>query len=133
LNIGWCTPGAHAPERTGGNRRQRDTGFTLTTLVHAVRSVVLLRFNSPPRAQTDTRRSPRSSTWGFLRSGPRRRAAYDNWTVAARIRAGMCGKGPVARTAWRQAFLIAEISNSRVTLSLTRTPPASSGAFHSTP
>ena len=31
-----------------------------------------------------------------------------------------------------QAFLIAEISNSRVTLSLTRTPPPSSAAFQVT-
>ncbi len=46
-NAGWCTPGVHAPEITGVNRRQRDTGFTLTTVVHAGLSVVLLRFNSP--------------------------------------------------------------------------------------
>ena len=32
-----------------------------------------------------------------------------------------------------QTFLIAEISNSRVTLSLTRTPPPSSAAFQVTP
>ena len=28
---GWCTPGVHAPEETGANRRQRDAGFTLST------------------------------------------------------------------------------------------------------
>ena len=33
----------------------------------------------------------------------------------------------------RQAFLIAETSNSRVTLSLTRTPPVSSAAFQVMP
>jgi hypothetical protein len=47
LKNGWCTPGVHASEVTGGNRRQRDTGFTLTTVVHAGLSVVVLRFNSP--------------------------------------------------------------------------------------
>jgi len=35
LNIGWCTPGVHGPGVTGGNRRQRDAGFTLRTVVHA--------------------------------------------------------------------------------------------------
>ena len=33
----------------------------------------------------------------------------------------------------RQAFLIAEISNSRTTFSLTRTPPVSSAAFQVMP
>lgn len=47
LNTGWCTPGVHAPEVTGGNRRQRNTAFTLTIVVHAGLSVVFLRFNSP--------------------------------------------------------------------------------------
>lgn len=47
LKNGWCTPGVHAPEVTGGNRRQRDTGFTLTPVVHAGLSVAFLRFNSP--------------------------------------------------------------------------------------
>src|SRR6478609_663538 len=39
----------------------------------------------------------------------------------------------VARIVKDQADLIAEISNSRVTFSLTRTPPASSAAFQLTP
>ena len=34
---------------------------------------------------------------------------------------------------WGQVFLIAETSNSRVTLSLTRTPPVSSAAFQVMP
>ena len=37
------------------------------------------------------------------------------------------------RSETRQAFLIAETSNSRVTLSLTRTPPVSSAAFQVMP
>jgi hypothetical protein len=45
-NNGWCTPGVHAPEETGANRSQRDTGFTLRTAVSAWSSVVFLRFNS---------------------------------------------------------------------------------------
>ena len=48
-NAGWCTPGVHAPEVTGANRRQRELGFTLRTAVHAWSSVVVLRFNSPSR------------------------------------------------------------------------------------
>jgi hypothetical protein len=35
LNIGWCTPGVHVPKVTGGNRTQRDAGFTLGTAVRA--------------------------------------------------------------------------------------------------
>jgi hypothetical protein len=34
---------------------------------------------------------------------------------------------------WGQAVLMAETSNSRVTLSLTRTPPVSSATFQVTP
>ena len=45
LDNGWCTPGVHAPEETGGNRTQRDTGFTLGTVVSAWSSVV---FGSTP-------------------------------------------------------------------------------------
>jgi hypothetical protein len=37
------------------------------------------------------------------------------------------------RAAWGQAVLMAETSNSRVTLSLTRTPPVSSATFQVTP
>lgn len=33
--IGWCTPGVHAPEEKGDNRRQRDAAFTLRTAVPA--------------------------------------------------------------------------------------------------
>lgn len=40
LNTGWCTPGVHAPEVTGANRRQRDPGFTLRTAVRAKGGVV---------------------------------------------------------------------------------------------
>ena len=40
---------------------------------------------------------------------------------------------PPSEGAWGQAVLMAETSNSRVTLSLTRTPPASSAAFQLTP
>jgi AcrR family transcriptional regulator len=39
----------------------------------------------------------------------------------------------VAHSVRGQAFLIAETSNSRVTLSLTRTPPVSSAAFQLMP
>ena len=35
LNTGWCTPGVHAPEATGVNRRQRDAGFTLRMVILA--------------------------------------------------------------------------------------------------
>ena len=41
--------------------------------------------------------------------------------------------GRARRIGLRQAFLIAETSNSRVTLSLTRTPPVSSVAFQVMP
>ena len=43
------------------------------------------------------------------------------------------GAGPGACARQGQAVLIAEISNSRVTLSLTRTPPPSSAAFQVMP
>ena len=62
LNTGWCTPGVHAPEVTGGNRRQRNTAFTLTIVVHAGLSVVFLRFNSPLAHVND---SPGSSDPGL--------------------------------------------------------------------
>lgn len=31
----WCTPGVHAPEETGVNRRTPDAGFTLRPAVRA--------------------------------------------------------------------------------------------------
>lgn len=46
-SYGWCTPGVHGPEVTGGNRRQRDAGFTLRTAVRAWSSAMFVRFNSP--------------------------------------------------------------------------------------
>ncbi len=50
------------------------------------------------------------------------------------VRVGLeAGAGPPSGVAVAQAFLIAEISNSRVTLSLTRTPPVSSAAFQVMP
>jgi hypothetical protein len=48
-----------------------------------------------------------------------------------------CAKSPVSRergtSQWPDQERIAEISNSRVTFSLTSTPPVSSAAFHETP
>ena len=57
------------------------------------------------------------------------------YRVAGRERPGSFqGDAAGGRTEMvRQAFLIAETSNSRVTLSLTRTPPVSSAAFQVMP
>ncbi len=42
-----CTPGVHAPEETGGNRRQRRAPFTIRMAVEASGGMDFLRFNSP--------------------------------------------------------------------------------------
>jgi len=84
-------PGVHAPEETGGNRRQRDAGFTLRTAVRAWSSVVFLRFNSPPRAREtgpgprigassvparDTVLGPRGESPGVVKLGPAETAGF---------------------------------------------------------
>jgi len=79
----------HAPEITGDNRRQRDTGFTLT-------SVVFLRFNSPSR----TTRQPQVFDLGLCRW--RRGAAITEvpcTVVACRERRIVAGRS--AHHLWR--------------------------------
>ena len=90
----------------------------------------LSRQTAPGRIQTDNLvgHDPVSA---LTQQGPRRCGA--GLEGAARSRGGVCAAaGPAARGAG-QAVLIAEISNSRVTLSLTRTPPVSRAAFQVMP
>jgi hypothetical protein len=74
--------------------------------------------------RTDLCRSPTARRWqasaGLVE---RLRPAEDEMV-------GPCLRG---RGAWGQAVLMAETSNSRVTFSLTRTPPVSSATFQVTP
>src|SRR5205823_2636325 len=131
-------PGMDRPERLAAAPDRRAGGPGVRRHPHLADRRGLLRGRrgqEPPPGRVDHRRGNRVRA-----PADGRRRAPTQLTLGGGL-LGRCAVGtaltcPTAhrpKRSPRQAFLIAEISNSSVTLSLTRTPPPSSAAFQVTP